>query len=96
MPEINTMREQAVRRAREMYSRAIPMQNPVNNTENPVEKPTPNIENQTTTENNILSNDFLQDFFKDKERMLILALLVILGQEEGNNSLLFALMYLLI
>lgn len=88
---MNSMREQAIRRAREMYSRAIPVENLPNE---PVK--TPFKEEIHEEKEEVLNEDFLQTFFKDKERMLILALLVILSQEEGNNSLLFALMYLLI
>ena len=88
----NSMREDAIRRAREMSSRAIPpIEVPLTNSTNESQDNT----NQAVESDNI-NEDFLQSFFKDKERMLILALLVILSQEDGNNSLIFALMYLLI
>lgn len=37
----------------------------------------------------------LGNLFKDKERTIILALLILLGSEEGNQELLFALLFLL-
>ena len=38
----------------------------------------------------------LNAFFKDKERTIILALLLLLSGDEKNNELLFALMFLLL
>ncbi|MFI3207237.1 MAG: hypothetical protein R3Y33_08300 [Clostridia bacterium] len=94
--DIKHMREDAIRRAREMYSRANPSAVSENTTQATEEKPINETLPPEEEKSDNLNEDFLQSFFKDKERMLILALLVILSQEEGNNSLLFALMYLLI
>lgn len=105
--DVMRMREDAIRRAREMHAKSnqVPPRAPqVFRQEEPKISEEPR-ENQTKKggENsppNILDNffeqDFFENFFKDKDRMLIIALLVILSKEEGNNSLLFALMYLLI
>ena len=41
------------------------------------------------------ANSLLENLFKDKERTIILALLILLGSEEGNQELLFALLFLL-
>ncbi len=38
----------------------------------------------------------LESLFQDKERTVILALLILLSGEEGNHELLFALMFLLL
>lgn len=66
MPDARAINE-ALRRAREMQSRAEPA----------AQAP-------------------LDLLLKDKERTLILALLILLSGEGGNTELLFALMYLLI
>lgn len=97
------MRDDAIRRAREMHARAnhIPPREPqifTNEEETAsaqaVEKGDEN--SPPNLLNNLFEQDFFETFFKDKDRMLIIALLVILSKEEGNNSLLFTLMYLLI
>ncbi len=93
--DMNSMREDAIRRAKEMYRRAVPQldvqQVPLINQESKNDETAP-----AENTGSILGNEFLDELFKDKERMMILALLVILSQEEGNNALLFSLMYLLI
>ncbi len=37
----------------------------------------------------------LEELFKDRERTVLLALLILLGAEGGNNELMFALLFLL-
>jgi len=37
----------------------------------------------------------LEELFKDRERTMLLALLILLGGEEGNHELMFALLFLL-
>lgn len=37
----------------------------------------------------------LEELFRDRERTMLLALLLILGGEEGNTELMFALLFLL-
>ena len=42
-----------------------------------------------------LPASLLDELFKDQERTVLLALLLMLGGEDGNNELMFALMFLL-
>ncbi len=101
--DITSMREDAIRRAREMYSRATPVPLSLESQEEATKQEDGdqatyhnNEVSQTETNNQGLNIDFLSNFFQDKERMLIIALLVILSQEKENNAILFSLMYLLI
>jgi len=41
------------------------------------------------------SSGLLEELFKDRERTMLLALLILLGGEEGNHELMFALLFLL-
>mgnify|MGYP007057047846 CR=1 FL=1 len=91
MPDARAV-EEALRRAREMQGRSA------HNAPPPPEKPT-----ETSTEipkefqaapNRPLSP--LDTLLKDKERTLLLALLLLLYNEGGSAELLFALFYLLI
>lgn len=108
MPEydLNQMREEAARRAREMQSRArIPPQRNRTSPQQPAEAPpaprpqqapqaqeppVPQPEEQGKPETSAL-----EALFQDRERTVILALLILLSGEEGNHELLFALMFLL-
>ena len=100
-----TMRQDALRRAREMHSRAAPMpeqrrdqpRQEANNRhrqEQPVHKEEPQKEVKQE-EKKEHKPDLLEALFKDKDRTIILALLILLSGENGDNTLLFALMYLL-
>lgn len=102
-----TMRQDALRRAREMHSRAAPMpdqrrdqpkQGSNNRQEHrqdpPVHKEEPQKE-EKQEEKKEHKPDLLEALFKDKDRTIILALLILLSGENGDNTLLFALMYLL-
>lgn len=105
--DFRTMQQEAARRAREMYSRSRP--GPATGNRAPAPQPEPPKEEKHQPEpeapvhnhgNAHVANsglpDIFETFFKDKEKMLILALLVILSQEECDNGLLFALMFLLL
>ena len=99
MPDARAV-EEALRRAREMQGRSA------HNAPPPPEKPTeesPQGNAETSTEipkefqaapNRPLSP--LETLLKDKERTLLLALLLLLYNEGGSAELLFALFYLLI
>lgn len=99
MPDARAV-EEALRRAREMQGRSA------HNAPPPPEKPTeesPQGNAETSTEipkefqaapNRPLSP--LDTLLKDKERTLLLALLLLLYNEDGSAELLFALFYLLI
>lgn len=92
--DIGHMREDAIKRSREMYARAVQRNIDVN--------PSPPIETLEETAKESLDNqgivnhNILNEFLQDKDKMLIIALLVILSQEECDNTILFALMFLLI
>ncbi len=100
--DIRNMREDAIRRAREMYARYVPQQF----TDTNVESESAEIVNEKINDEEVtesqnsekmqLNQDFLKELFKDKDKMLIIALIVILSQESNDNTILFALMYLLI
>ena len=93
MPDARAV-EEALRRAREMQGRSAHHAPP------PPEKPTedsPQGNAETSTE---IPKEFqaapLDTLLKDKERTLLLALLLLLYNEGGSAELLFALFYLLI
>lgn len=128
---MNRMQEEAVRRAREMQSRArfpqpsrprtgpqntareAPRENPprgrTEREESPGEEagtrrdapsapapPVPEEESPLAQEPaESAPNGLLESLFKDKEKTIILALLILLGSEGGNHELMFALMFLL-
>lgn len=101
MPEeydFNRLQADAVRRAREMQSRARipPRQPPPPEPPKPSPAPTPKPELSKPAE--IIpppQNGLLNSLLSDKERTIILALLILLSGEDGNHELLFALMFLL-
>ena len=86
MPDARAV-EEALRRAREMQGRSA------HNAPPPPEKPTEKSP-QGNAETSTLSP--LDTLLKDKERTLLLALLLLLYNEGGSAELLFALFYLLI
>ncbi len=96
------MQEEAARRAREMQARAhLPprrrTQEPEAHREEsaqtePVITPPPA---QESTQTEQTGPSVLDALFKDRERTMLLALLVLLSSEDGNHELLFALLFLL-
>ena len=109
MPEMDMrrMQEEAARRAREMQSRARPGRQRAANQvpeERPAPEPPPPPEQpaEKTAPAAPLApaageapQSLLEELFKDGERTMLLALLLMLGGEDGNNELMFALMFLL-
>lgn len=96
--DINQMREDAMRRAREMQSRArLPTRPPQQrqpSRESPDHPKAPEEEKhpaQQTAE----KNGLLETLFQDKERTLLLALLLLLSEDDSHHDLMFALMFLL-
>ena len=94
--DLRRMQEEAVRRAREMQSRARfphpPGGGPGRGKAAPPEKsPLPSAEPSPKEEEGALAA-----LFQDKERTVILALVLLLSQEEGHEDLLFALLFLLL
>ncbi len=99
---IRQMQEEAVRRAREMQSRARIPRSPR------PEEPTPHAPEQPSLEHSAPKSEpaqipherrpgLLENLLQDQERTLILALLILLsGEENSSHELLFALMFLLL
>lgn len=102
--DIGRMQQEAVRRVRDMQQRAKNMSASRANRQNQPahqEEPTPmpetsefELPKQVSVEKK--PNDILEGFFKDKEKSLILLLLVLLSGEEDNSGIMLALLYLLI
>lgn len=95
MPDARAINE-ALRRAREMQSHAAAPA--------PAREPAPEADQKPPQERQAAQAPPAQSgrsspldlLLQDKERTLILALLILLSGEGGNTELLFALMYLLI
>lgn len=93
MPDARAINE-ALRRAREMQSHAAAQAAPA-----PDREPAPEADQKPPQERQSAQSGRsspLDLLLQDKERTLILALLILLSGEGGNTELLFALMYLLI
>ena len=100
--DINQMREEAIRRAREMQSRARfptrpPGQRPPHRESSDASRPSPPPEPPAKPENpqNSGKNGLLENLFQDKERTVLLALLLLLSEDDSHHDLMFALMFLL-
>ncbi len=108
---VRQMQEEAIRRAREMQSRArVPAPSrgreaPSPPPEEPAppepERLAPETEPASAPVQTPVSQErrpgLLESLFQDQERTLILALLILLsGEEDSNHELLFALMFLLL
>lgn len=97
---MNKLREEAARRAREMQARAhipqprkpkeAPSQRPAQGPSQEQRPPESSLQPASQEEKGLLDA-----FFQDKERTIILALLLLLSGDENNHELLFALMFLL-
>lgn len=88
--DFGRMQAEAVRRAREMQSRAR-VSEPAPPPKPPEESPPPPTLPQPKEE----PKSLMDSLFADKERTIILALLVLLSGENANHELLFALLFLL-
>lgn len=99
MPDARTVNE-ALRRAREMQSRApTPPVPPAPEPAPPPEPAAPSAPLEASPPapgaESPQKASPLDAFLKDKERTLLLALLILLSGEDGNMELMFAIMYLL-
>lgn len=93
--DLGRMQEEAVRRAKEMQSRArIPHPAGPRRPEPPPAEPPP--EPQEPPAPPAVPAAALDTLFQDKERTLLLALLVLLSSEDASHDLLFALLFLLL
>ncbi len=111
--DMGRMQEEAIRRAREMQSRAKvpPLRRPgrpaepprgepdtsgaaqVQSSESPLQEPP--LLREPAQEVASREGGIFESLFQDKERTIILALLILLGSEGGNHELMFALLFLL-
>lgn len=89
------MQEDAMRRVREMQSRARNHLEHSRPELEPAPDPAPKANEKHPAVSPASSGDLLDTLLKDHERTLILALLVILGSEKAHPELLFALLFLL-
>ena len=104
------MQEEAARRAREMQARArhpLPPQGqkqapatppPPAPAPPPVQEPPPDPPPPLplAAPGQPAPGGLLEELFKDRERTMLLALLILLGAEGGNHELMFALLFLLL
>jgi len=108
--DMRRTQEEAARRAREMQARARnpqprrpqgeqrQRQEPPKEPAAPEPPETPPAQAQPEAAQNGLGQGaagMLGSLFQDKERTIILALLILLGSEEGSQELMFALLFLL-
>ncbi len=102
--DMRRMQEEAARRAREMQSRArVPQQRrgqgepprPEPPGESPPDAPPEPAPPAPASVEKGQDLGLLTNLFQDKERTIILALLILLGSEEGSQELMFALLFLL-
>lgn len=105
--EMDKMQQEAVRRMQEMQSRGKPanvqhtashsVNAEQNQNQEPHHKPVP-VHNEDCCESDtqIKQPSFFESIFHDKERSLILLLLLLLSTEKTDTGLILALVYLLI
>ena len=100
--DFNRMQADAIRRAREMQSRArTPQVRTQARAEPPAPPPEPEPEPQPASPPTAEESpaqpqpSLLDNLFHDRERTIILALLIVLSGEDTNHELMFALMFLL-
>lgn len=95
--DMRRMQEDAVRRVREMQNRArghLEAPSPRNQQKKPEPKTQETAVQEACTAEAALSP--FETLMHDRERTLILALLILLSSEKSNTELLFALLYLLL
>lgn len=95
--DFDRMQAEAVRRAREMQSRARRVSAPNAHSEPqiPQKEEIPSPDEPVPSQPVSPQKSALEGLFEDKERTIILALLVLLSGENANHELLFALLFLL-
>ncbi len=94
----DSMQEDALRRLNQMYSKA-PSMNTVSQrqeTQQPQQSDIEHPKEVPTPEHPKNQGNLLDIFMKDKEKSLIMLLIVVLLSEKADSSLLLALMYLVI
>lgn len=93
----DSMQTQAMERVRQMYQRANNQSEPANS----AQPQSIHNEHSTKSDNNIIKEtktqpNLLDIFMRDKEKSLIVLLIVILLSEKADQSLILALMYLIL
>ena len=95
--DMNKLREEAARRAREMQAKArIPPPRKQQKPSAPEEKQESRPPETEAPAPSKEEPGLLDAFFQDKERTIILALLLLLSGEGENHELLFSLLFLLL
>lgn len=106
--EMQKMQQEAIRRAQEMHRRAAPFRPEQENVPPPKAPPptetpllTADMAEETAppagpSEGKAPTGGIFDTLFQDKEKTLILGILLLLMDEKTDNGLLLALMYLLI
>lgn len=94
----DTMKTEAMERVRQMYQRASPQSEPDRNTHTVHSAP---VHSDDTSKSDLepasqKSPNLLDIFMRDKEKSLIVLLIVILLSEKADQSLVLALMYLIL
>lgn len=94
----DSMQTQAMERVRQMYQRASTQSEPVQNVQSVHSAPVQSADTlQNVTEPELPKQTNLLDIFmRDKEKSLIVLLIVILLSEKADQSLILALMYLIL
>lgn len=93
---MDKMQEDAIKRVREMQSannNRRPQQNPLPTNESPKKEKTQNKEINNLAP---VAKDPLEGLFKDKEKLLILLLVMLLSEDYSNTELILALLYIII
>ncbi len=103
---MDTMQQEALRRAQEMHSRvthSVPSGNTNNNSRKEPkavfaeDKPSQRDSESTPASSPANQNSALDNLFEDKEKLLILLLIMILSAEENTDPvLILALLYIII
>lgn len=98
MTDMQRMQEEAANNARAMYRRRSPSQHPTIRTEKtppaeetektPDERPE-NLSSETTVQ----KKDLLDSLFEDKERALLILLLILLTEDGADSGVILALLY---
>ena len=101
-PEMQRMQEEAIRRAREMQRRATAAPEAEGHSPEESQKReesgVPENSEDSGSEGSmggLPGGELMENLFKDKDRTLILMLLILIGGESENNELMFALLFLL-
>ncbi len=95
---MDQMQNEAMERLKQMYSKSRPQKSEPDiqkhEVKQPVINPTKSTDQKLIVENK--TENILELFMKDKEKSLIMLLIVILISEQADSTLVLALMYLIL